>query len=181
MKSIKSRFLVLAAVVSLVTATAALAQIINYNKSGTSTTGMTIPVFNAIDSLIPDGTVVSIDTTAASGTNLKRIVVRPYAGTAITRPRCIGLANGSIARSSRGGNGNVLIWGYHANAKMAASGLTANSGMKVAVVHGALTTSADSLSGQIGVFIGYNSLSTAANSRGKVFITAPLGRFFGSL
>lgn len=173
-----TRSLMIVAALAVVTVTVGF---ITYNKSATSSAGMVIPVFNAIDSTIVDGTVVSIDTTAASGTNLKRIVVRPYAGTAITRPRCIGLARGPIARSSRGGQGNVLIWGYHANAKMAASTLTANSGLKVAVVHGALTTSADSLSGQIGVFIGHNSNSTAANARGKVFITAPLGRFFGSL
>mgnify|MGYP001608736021 CR=1 FL=1 len=158
------------------------AQLINYVKSGTGTTGFIIPVFNAIDSLIADGTIVSIDTTLASGTNLKRIVVRPYAGTSITRAKCVGVSVGSIARSSRGGVGNVLVWGYHANAKMNASGLTANIPLKVSpATHGAFGTGVDSLSGQIGVFFGYNANSTVANSRGKVFITNFIGRFFGSL
>lgn len=172
--------LFLAAAVLMAAAGTASAQI-TYVKSGTGAAGWMAPVFNAIDSLIVDGTIVSVDTTAASGTNLKRIVVRPYAGTAITRPRCIGVAVGPIQRSSRGGNGTILLWGYHPGAKIAASNVSANTMIKVGVVHGAFASSADSLSGQVGWFIGYAPHSTAAASRGKVFITAPLGRFFATL
>lgn len=154
------------------------AQGVYYTASGTSAAGQIVPVFNAIDSVITDGTVVSIDTTASTSTNLDRIVVRPYNGTVLNRNRVIGLAVGPIRRL---GPGNVLIWGYHPNAKMAASGLTANTAIKVAALHGSLNTVVDTLGIQCGIFIGYNSNSTAANNRGKVFITGGINKMVTAL
>lgn len=140
-----------------------------------------VAAFSDTAGVIPDGTVVIADTSASSG-GVKRFGVSPWAGTAITRARILGIAMGNIPRMSSGSAGRVLIMGYHANAKMGASGLTGNLNLKTAVgVNGALTTVVDSLSGSCGIFLGGTSTSTAANYRGRVIITSPLGKFFGSL
>jgi hypothetical protein len=148
-----------------------------YSKTGTGTQGMMLAVYNVVDSLIADGTICSVDTVAAASGGTLRFVVRPYAGTALTRSKCIGIAAGTIRKSSQGGSGRVLVWGYHANAKMAATGISANTMVKISpAVHGAFAASADTLSAQVGWFIGYTSSSTAANSRGKVLLLNWLGR-----
>lgn len=171
--------IVLALAVTLSTVAVSQAQgLINYDKLGTTTNGLGATVYNVLDSLIADGTIVMADT---STTGIKRLGVKPWPGTAITRGRILGVAWGSIPRRTQGGVGRILIIGYHANAKMGASGLTANSVLKTGITHGCFLTTADSLSGTAGIFLGYTSTSTAANNRGKVIITRPLGFYFGTL
>lgn len=153
-----------------------------YARLGTSSVAtVVVAAFSDTAGVIPDGTVVISDTTS-SVPGLKRFGVSPWAGTAITRARILGIAMGNIPTRSSGTAGRVLIMGYHANAKMGASGLTGNLNVKTAVgVNGALTTVVDSLSGSCGIFLGGASNATAANYRGRVIITSPLGKFFGSL
>lgn len=179
MKRILSLFAALVVCATFLVGTAsAQTNTLSYDKFGTNAVGVMYAVYNVIDSTITDGTVCIYDTTT---TGVKRVGVRPYAGTAITRPRIAGIAVGNIARSSSGGAGKILVIGYHPNAKMALSTGAANSLIKTGLLHGTLTTVADSLSGAVGVFLGHTSTSTAANARGKVFITRPLSVFFGSL
>lgn len=153
-----------------------------YARFGTSSVPtVVVAAFSDTAGVIPDGTVVIADTTS-SVPGLKRFGVSPWAGTAITRARILGIALGNIPTRSSGSAGRVLIMGYHANAKMGASGLTGNLNVKTAIgVNGALNTVVDSLSGSCGIFLGGASNATAANYRGRVIITSPLGKFFGSL
>lgn len=153
-----------------------------YSRFGTSSTGTVIvAAYSDTAGVIPDGTVVISDTTSTFPT-LRRFGVSPWAGTAITRARILGVALGDIPARASGQAGRVLIMGYHGNAKMGASGLTGNLLIRTcAGVNGSLTTVIDSLSGSVGLFIGGASNATAANYRGRVFINQPLGKFFATL
>lgn len=133
----------------------------------TTTWGIGAAAYSDTDGVIKDGTVVIFDTTSTRA----RAGVLPYPGTVLSRPYVVGIAWGDIPKKSSGVAGKVLLWGYHNNVKMAASGYSANTLVKVGVVHGAIATEVDTLSLTIGRFISYNSSSTAANNRGKVFIS----------
>lgn len=157
------------------------AQVVYSRFASSGIPTVVVAAYSDTAGVIPDGTVVISDTTSTFPT-FKRFGVSPWAGTAITRPRILGIALGNIPARASGQAGRVLIMGYHGNAKMAASGLTGNLLLKTGIgVNGSLNTVADSLTGAVGIFIGGTSSATAANYRGRVFINQPLGKFFGSL
>lgn len=177
MKSLKARFIALAAVVTLVGAGIAFSQVTYNRGTSQSVAGIIVPVSLGADSLIQDGTVVMVDTTTAATTNQKRIVVVPYNGTVLNRYRVIGVAAGPIkkpgnaATGHRGAVGNVLIWGYHPSAKVSSSTQAGNVQIKPAILHGKFAVSADSVGIAIGWLIGPGLNNTASNPRGQVFIT----------
>lgn len=175
MKSL--RMLLLAAVVALVCAAPASAQLINYQSRGRGYAGLIIPVFCGADSMIGDGTLVMVDTTTVATTNQKRIVVVPFNGVVVNRYKVIGIAAGNIKKPSnaatghRGAPGNVLIWGYHGNAKFGASAPTAwNLPIKAGpALYGKLGINGDTLSATVGWAIGPGANNTASNPRAQVF------------
>ena len=178
--------LILVAIALLVVAGNASAQVTYRGGTSNGAAGIIVPVFCGADSLIQAGTVVMVDTTTAATTNMKRIVVIPYAGTAATRYRVIGVAAGNIkkpgsaATGHRGAAGNVLIWGYHPSVKVGSSTQAGNVPVKCGL-YGKLTASADSLSMSIGWLVGPGTNNAASNPRGQVFINAIGGKTIGAL
>lgn len=152
MKFTKQILLALALCVGL--ATSASAQVsISDQKSGTHAVGIMISVWNAVDSVIVNGSVVMADTTTAS----TRPIVRNYLGVALDRGRIIGIAVGSIPKKSANTPGKVLIWGYHPSALVAASNIGAKTALKIGLISGSMASAADSVSMQCGYLIGNNA------------------------
>jgi hypothetical protein len=175
----RSRFIALVAALAVVTGVSvAYAQVTTYVKSGTSRAGIVVPVFSGLDSVIVDGTVVMVDTTTAATTNQQRIVVVPYNGVVLNRYRFLGVAAGDIKKPGnattghRGAPGNVLIWGFHPNAKIGISAQAGGVPLKVGPLYGKFGTAADTVSLSVGYIIGPAPHTTPANPRSKVFITA---------
>lgn len=183
MKTLKSRFLALAAVVTLVAAGAAYAQV-TYNRgsgSNDQAAGIIVPVTLGSDSIIVDGTWLMVDTTTAATTNQKRIVVKPWNGVVVNRYKMVGIAVGSIKKLSnaptghRGAVGNCLIWGYHPNAKGGASAPTAcDLPIKMGpALYGKANINGDTLSATVGWVIGPGTNNAATNPRWRVFLQRP--------
>lgn len=182
--------LVVASIVTVYVAPkSAVAQTISgfYDKFGTKKLGtLTIPstvantyctVWNTTDSTITDGSVVMCDTTST----IKRIGVRNYLAASATRHRILGLAYGNIPRSSTGAPGRVLILGYHPNAIVAVSNLSAGGVLKVSLsVNGSLAAG-DTLSGNVGYVLGGNSGTiTGPRYTAPVMILRPLSTMAGA-
>ncbi len=151
----KILLLVLAAVLAVagVSGTAS-AQANSADKFGTSAWGNIIPVWNTIDSVIVDGSLVVIDTTAT----IKRLGIRPYLPASTVRTRVLGIAVGDIARSSRGGAGKVLLYGYHPRARVgASSGVAAGAVLKPSLSIAHSFALGDSISGSSAYVIGGNA------------------------
>ncbi len=189
MKNFTKLFLALG-LVALAAGTAS-ADGINYDKFGTklfrlsggvSTIPSAVPnvyctVWNTTDSTITDGSVVMVDTTST----IKRIGVRNYLAGSGTRNRCFGLAYGNIPRSSTGASGRVLITGYHPNALLAASNLSAFNTLKVSLSLNGCLALGDTLAGNVGILMGGNvGTITGPRYNGPVYITKPLSSQAGS-
>lgn len=152
---------------------------------GKTAVGVFVPVVNAVDSVLYDGEVVMVDTTAATGTNVKRIAVRRYSGTLSDRFRIIGVvAQTQIAKSSQRGTGRVLIWGYHPAVYVGVSNAGAKAPLKAGAVMASLSV-ADSVSMAVGYVIGgvagTSTVNTGPRYRYRVFWTGVGGRIVGSL
>ena len=129
----KNRIAVLGIVTALVVAVGiavmpmphtASAQVGPYQKTAIGAVGNIVPVFNALaDTLIADGTWLMADTTAATGTNIRRIAVKPWNCSQTSEQQVVGISVGQIPRGRTGGSGQMLIWGFHPNAYMT-SGIT---------------------------------------------------------
>lgn len=163
---------VLALVVScLVAVTAVSIAQITSNSRGVNPSRIVIGAFNATDTLIADGTVVIVDSlTAAQG---KGLAVRPFDGLALNRNRVIGLAYGPIGTRASRSPGQVLIFGVHNNAKMGSSTQALNVAVRPGLLHGKLSTAADSLSMAVAWVIGFSPSNTATNPRAQVFWVKP--------
>ena len=160
--------LILVAVALLVVAGNASAQV-TYTKSGNSAAGIIVPVFNSVDTLLVDGTWLMADTTTAATTNLKRIVVKKWGSVVTADTRFVGIAVGPIQKSSKGGNGNMLVYGYHPTAIMS-PGISAFAGIGPSMIFvGGGNALPDTLESprSLGFFIGYNG---ATSTRGKVWL-----------
>lgn len=171
MRSLKNRVLALAAVLTLCVVGAAYAQV-TFVKSGTGLSGIVVPVTNTVDSLIYEGELVMIDTTATT----KRIGVKRYDGTALGRFRIVGIATANIKKSSQGGAGNVLIWGYHPRAH-AVKALAAGVLVRPGAINGSLAAGGDSASMAVGrVLTGVAGATNKDNARYGIWFwggTAP--------
>lgn len=156
----------------VVVASTADAQVATFVKSGTGLAGIVIPVTNTVDSLIYDGELVMIDTTAT----VKRIGVKRFDGTALGRFRIVGIAAGNVNKSSKGGNGQVLIWGYHPRAH-AVKALAAGVLVRPGAVNGSLAAGGDSASMAVGrVLTGVAGATNKDNARYGIWFwggTAP--------
>lgn len=150
----------LVVVVAMTMAVGAQAQGLYGSRTGTGVLGQVIPAWNTTDSLIYDGQVVMIDTTST----IKRFGVKRYDGSHASRPRVIGLAVGNIPRSSSGGNGTVLIWGYHPGAH-ATKALAAGALLELSTLNGSLAIS-DSMSQNVArVITGVAGATTTSNAK----------------
>ena len=116
------------------------AQAFPNSMTGTGRTGIIIPAWNTVDSVIFNGEIVMIDTTAT----VKRFGVRRYDGGLANRVRVVGIAATDFPKSSRGGSGSVLIWGYHDRAH-AVKAMAAGQVLKIGAINGSLATAGDSL------------------------------------
>lgn len=146
------------------------AQIGYYSRSGTGAVGLMVPVFNALtDTLIDDGRLLMADTTAASGTNLRRVVVKPWNCSQTADQRVVGISVGNIKRGRDGGAGTMLVWGYHPNV-WCTSGMSFGDGIGPSfVTWGGVNTIADTLNigrGN-GWFLKYTS---GTSTRGAVYL-----------
>lgn len=162
---------ILAILIALVAfASVAQAQVKSTSK-GIASMRQVMGVYNVADSTITDGTLVMVDTlsTANSPASGAVVGVKPWPGTALTRSKVIGICLGNIV--SRG-SGQIVTFGVHTNAKVAASGLTGNTPLRAGLVYGRLSTANDSLSMAIGWIIS-PTLSSTADSRAKVFFVKP--------
>jgi hypothetical protein len=183
--------LFLALVMVAFTANLASAQTgVNYEKTGVKNfrlsggvtqIPMNVPtvyctVWNTTDSLIVDGSVVVIDTTAT----IKRIGVRNFIPGTTARGRCLGLAYGNIPRRTTGVSGRVLITGYHPNALIGASGLAPFNLIKTScTVTGSLAL-ADTTAGIVGIIAGGNAGTvTGVRYTYQVYIFKPLSTMAG--
>lgn len=152
-----------------------------------SIAGLRIPVWNSSDSLIVSGMVVQLDTTTAATSDLKVFVVKRYTGTLSDRDRVIGVAAGNIARSSQGGNGSVLIYGYHPGVFASVSNATAGSYIRLSTINGAVKDAGDSLSMAVGWCIspvtGTTSAAQGSNTRYRVkaFVNFLTSKIIGAL
>jgi hypothetical protein len=154
------------------------------SRGGTGSWGLVQPVWNTVDSTITDGDIVMYDTTAASASfTEKRMGVRHYLGVLSDRKRIAGVAYGDISRSSQGGRGSVLIWGYHNFVKYSLpSGTVGGAPIRVSAITGSVVNAGDSISMQVGyVTGGVAGLSgTMSHVKARVnFLT--FGKLAGSL
>ena len=122
------------------------------SKLGTEAWGQIIPVWNTTDSLIYDGSVVVLDTTST----IKRLGVRNHIPASTSRFQVLGLAVGDISRSSRGGTGKVLVYGYHPRARVGASGVLFGANLKFGTINGSLAL-ADTVQATVAVVLGGNA------------------------
>ena len=155
----------------------------SYAKTGTSAVGNFVAVFNATDSLLFDGEVVMSDTTAATTSNIRRIAVKRYDGTAINRMRVIGIVLGNIPSHANKGTGQVLTWGFHPGAYIDASNVAIYQPIKIGPTVGTFTK-IDSLSLSCGYSLGRSSAATSTINTGpryryRVYFFGP--RMAGSL
>lgn len=137
-----------------------------YNKTSTRPVGHMVPVFNASDSLIFDGELVSLDTTTATSNNL-RIYVRRYIPAAAARQHTLGLAVGTIAKSSQGGAGQVLIQGFHPRARLALSNMVPYAPLKVSLLTTGSLAQGDTVAGNCGFL--YKYVAGGAPFKGAVW------------
>lgn len=143
----------------------------------TAVANVMVTVWNTTDSTITDGSVVMTDTTST----IKRVGVRNYLAASATRHRVLGLAYGNIPRSSTGQPGRVLILGYHPNALLAASNLSAGGVLKVSLSLNGCLAAGDTLSGNVGYLLGGNvGTITGPRYSGPVIITRPLSTMAGA-
>lgn len=184
MKKLKHLFLALAGIAFV--ATAASAQTgVSYEKTGTknirlsggvTAVPMNVPnvyvsVWNTTDSTITDGSVVVVDTTSI----IKRIGVRNYLPASQNHTRVLGLAYGNIPKSSTGQPGRVMITGYHPNALIGASGVTAFQTLKYSLSINGSLAAADTVSSICGIVLGGNPGSiTGVRYTYQVLILRPM-------
>lgn len=134
-------------------------------QAGASAVGTFIGVANAQDSILYDGELVCSDTTASTSSNVRRIGVRRFDGTALLRARIVGIVAGDIPKSSKRGTGRVLVWGYHPAAYVGLSNLGVNSAIKIGLLN-AMFQGADTLEAACGVAISRTSASTSTVNTG---------------
>lgn len=161
--------LLLAVALCVGLSTSAMAQDWNVSPGAGGAVGDIVPCFNTIDSVIVDGTVVSIDTTATT----KRFGIRPYtvALGGIGRIRCVGIAVGNIPKSSQGGVGRILLRGYHPRARVAISNAAAGNQLKISTTVAHSLAVGDTVQGNIGIILGGNStVFTGPTYKYKVWI-----------
>lgn len=127
--------------------------------------GNFVGVANAVDSILYDGELVMVDTTTAASSNIKRIAVKRFDGTALGRLRVIGIVAGNIPKSSLRGTGKVLTWGFHPRAYVGLSNLAANSAIKIGLLN-AMFQGADTLEAGCGYAISRSSASTSTVNTG---------------
>lgn len=157
-----------------------------YYKNGTSAVGIFVAGFNAVDSVLFNGEVVMVDTTASTVQGgVKRVAIRRYLGVLSDRFRVIGIvADTRIAKSSQQGVGRVLIWGYHPAAYVGVSNAGAKAPIKVGAVAAAFSV-ADSVSEAVGYVIGGNAGTSTVNTGPRytyrVFLTGIGGKIVGAL
>lgn len=157
------KILLLALVVTAVAGTAQ-AQNLLVNPQDNTAYGLKMPVYNSTDSLILDGDLVMADSTASTAyINSDRPVVRKYLGLSLDRPRVLGIAVGNINKSSQGGTGTILIWGYHPKAFVGVSTAAAKAVLKVGLAGGFQV--ADTLECGCGYVIGMSSATPATGPR----------------
>ena len=163
----KNRIAVLGIVTALVVAvgiavmpkphTASAQALSAYNKNTNTAVGHIIGVSNASDSTIFDGEVVNLDTTTvASAPGNQRIYVRRYIPAGPARQRVIGLAVGTIMKSSQGGSGQILIYGYHPRARIQLSTMTPFQILKSSLACTGAMVAGDSTAATVGFIIKYN-------------------------
>ena len=142
-------------------------------KNGTGTHGLAKSVWNTTDSVLFHGDLVMWDTTTAAVTagGYKRYGVRRYLGVLSDRKRIAGWAFGDIAKSSQGGRGAILVFGYHNFVKTSTSnGIVAGSPFRISAVNGSVVNAGDSLSMAVGYAVGGNAgvLNTVTHFKGYV-------------
>lgn len=175
---------ILAVLITVGLAPVASAQNLLAERSGTAIWGIKIPVWNTTDSLISDGMIVVLDTTTTAVTSggEKRLGVRAFLPASHQRYRVVGIAAGNIQKSSRGGNGAVLVYGYHPRAFLQNSAAASAFGaIKISLSVEGSFVAADSAGTAIGTLIAQNpgivtNINGASGTRytGKVWV-----RFMG--
>jgi hypothetical protein len=142
-------------------------------KNGNGTHGLAMSVWNTTDSVLFHGDLVMWDTTTAatSAGGVKRYGVRRYLGVLSDRKRVAGWAFGDISKSSQGGRGAILVFGYHNGIKTSTSGgIVAGSPFRISTINGAVVNAGDSLSMEVGYCTGGTAgvLNTVSHIKGYV-------------